>query len=75
MTHGFIYRVHETQALNYSAWSSRKVAATPVQTEDVVAVHVRIRQKNTGFLYRCSGDIEKIPLTSYQPGEHLDCYV
>lgn len=73
MTHGLIYRVDETQALNYSAWSSRKVTA--VRTEDVVAVHVRIRQKNMGSLYRCSGDIEKIPLTSYQPGEHLDCYV
>jgi hypothetical protein len=74
MTHGFLYRIDATQALGFSAWSSHKRVRPPLSGVDVVSVHVRIRQNDTGVLYRLNGGIEKIPLVPYQPGEYLDWY-
>lgn len=74
MTYGFLYHIDATQPLGFSAWSSHKKTIPPLSSEDVVSVHVRIRQDDTGVLYRCTRGIETIPLSPYQPGEHLDWY-
>lgn len=74
MNHGFLYRIDATQSLGFSAWSSHKRVMPPPLGEDVVSVHVRIRQNDTGVLYRFTRGIETIPLSPYLPGEHLDWY-
>lgn len=77
MSHGFIYRVSQNQALTYSTRPVRRhLLPEPKVTEAsrVVPVHVRIRQQDVGVLYESSGGIHKVPLATYQAGEHLDCY-
>jgi len=74
MTYGFLYRIDATQSLGFSAWSSHKKVMPPPPGEDVVSVHVRIHQDDTGVLYCCTRGIETIPLSPYQPGEHFDWY-
>ena len=74
MTHGYIYRIHQHQALATSVQTSPRLPGPAVETPEVIPVHVRIRQSDVGVLYKPSDGIQKTPLAMYEAGEHLDCY-